>query len=301
MMFVGCFFWYKNAEEKLMNDSLCANHISIPAVFTCSRCGTFGCGQCQAVSSDESNLCLACQSRVNNLVDGNVKADELFTDSLRLVKDFLPHIISLAAIASALQLVPMLLQMFVPLPFISVITTILGAVISLTLLGAWNNLLISKAQGVPMSPAQALKEALPSTPSLFVANLFLGLAVGLGLVLLVAPGIIAAAGLCLTSVCVMHKGTGPFEALQESWELTNGKRMPIFLALLGALLLTLFASIPISIVLIPVRLIFSAILPVTVASIIVGALQAFATTVISAPLFTVPVLAYLRLRRGDFA
>ena len=83
-----------------------------------------------------------------------------------------------------------------------------------------------------------------------------GIIVVIGLILLIVPGVIAALGLMFTSYLVVDKGRGPIEALKESWRITKGHRMQLFvlvLAIVGinilgllALVVGLLVSIPVS-------------------------------------------------------
>jgi hypothetical protein len=59
----------------------CAIHPDIGAVFTCERCGAFGCEDCRGPS--QSLLCLACAQRVAPFV--RLTAGELLQDSFTLL------------------------------------------------------------------------------------------------------------------------------------------------------------------------------------------------------------------------
>src|SRR5262249_31353138 len=56
-----------------------------------------------------------------------------------------------------------------------------------------------------------------------------GLAVGLGTVLLIVPGVILALGLCMTTPLIVDRNLGPIDALGESWKLTEGNRVSLFI------------------------------------------------------------------------
>jgi hypothetical protein len=72
--------------------------------------------------------------------------------------------------------------------------------------------------------------------TLFLQQLLANLLVGLGLVALVIPGLVAFAGLLVAAPVVMvERETTAVEALRRSWELTRGRRLP---ALQVGLLLT---------------------------------------------------------------
>lgn len=68
--------------------------------------------------------------------------------------------------------------------------------------------------------------------SLVVASLLSGLCIVLGSMLCLVPGLIVMAGLAVVAPVVMVEKAGPLEALNRSWELTEGYRWPIFCALI---------------------------------------------------------------------
>jgi uncharacterized membrane protein len=65
--------------------------------------------------------------------------------------------------------------------------------------------------------------------SVLAAQFITGLAVGLGLVLLIVPGVILGIGLSMSVPLVVDRNLGPIEALGESWKLTEGNRVSIFI------------------------------------------------------------------------
>ena len=88
------------------------------------------------------------------------------------------------------------------------------------------------------------------------ASLIAGLAILVGFILLIVPGIIASILFMFVGYLVIEKGLGPIDALKESARITEGNRMQLFLfglALIGinligvlALLVGLLVSIPVS-------------------------------------------------------
>ena len=73
------------------------------------------------------------------------------------------------------------------------------------------------------------------------ATFLLSVVVAVGLCLLIVPGIIAALGLQFAPYLIVHQGLGPIEALQKSWELTDGHKVTLFLValIIGLLALVL--------------------------------------------------------------
>jgi uncharacterized membrane protein len=71
------------------------------------------------------------------------------------------------------------------------------------------------------------------------ASILAGLAVGVGLLLLVVPGIIATLFFMFATVIVIDRGLGPIEAMKESMRIGGGYRWPLLglIALLALILI----------------------------------------------------------------
>ena len=82
------------------------------------------------------------------------------------------------------------------------------------------------------------------------------LAIALGFLALIIPGIILSMGLAFVPYLVVDRGLGPIEAMKESWRITKGHKwqlLLLFLALLGinllgilALIIGIFVTVPIT-------------------------------------------------------
>lgn len=84
---------------------------------------------------------------------------------------------------------------------------------------------------------EMLAVALLRSGSLLLASLVSGLLIVLGLLLLVVPGAILWAGLFVTvPVLAAESNRGAGQALRRSWELTRGRRLPVFAVALASLL-----------------------------------------------------------------
>ena len=80
----------------------------------------------------------------------------------------------------------------------------------------------------------------------FGVSLLLGLAVLVGTIFLIVPGIFLAVKLIFAPFLVIDKNMGPMEALQESWALTGGIFWKIFLAGLAYIIINaVVGAIPI--------------------------------------------------------
>lgn len=82
--------------------------------------------------------------------------------------------------------------------------------------------------GRPLSTGEALSRALPKIWPLIACSLAFGLVVGLGFLLLIVPGVIAAAGLILAFTALTVEDLTAPGALGRSWELTKGYKGKIF-------------------------------------------------------------------------
>ncbi|MBI2022461.1 hypothetical protein HYS97_01275 [Candidatus Daviesbacteria bacterium] len=90
----------------------------------------------------------------------------------------------------------------------------------------------------------------------FLSSFLYGLITGVGLILLIIPGIYLALRLQFYSYLIVDKGFGPLQALKESWKLTKGKviklllygLLTIGLYLLGvaALIVGILVAVPIT-------------------------------------------------------
>jgi uncharacterized membrane protein len=84
------------------------------------------------------------------------------------------------------------------------------------------------------------------------------LAIALGFLALIVPGVILAVGLAFVPFLVIDRGLGPIEAMKESWRLTRGHKMQLFLlvlALIGITLLGLLALVVGVFVALPINMI----------------------------------------------
>jgi uncharacterized membrane protein len=79
---------------------------------------------------------------------------------------------------------------------------------------------------------------------MFFVNILMGLAIALGVVFFIVPGIIIALGVLIAPFYVVDAGMGPVDAMKASWAATKGQRGEVFvlgiagfgLSLLGVLM-----------------------------------------------------------------
>jgi hypothetical protein len=97
-------------------------------------------------------------------------------------------------------------------------------------------------RGRKVSAMESLSRGLERFFSVFLVSLFVGLAIGVGFLLLVIPGLIAWAMLAVAlPVCVVER-EGGMASLSRSSELTSGHRWPIFGVAMAILIITLIGS-----------------------------------------------------------
>ena len=91
--------------------------------------------------------------------------------------------------------------------------------------------------------------------NIVLANLLVVAIVGIGIVLLIVPGIIFACRLSFVSYLVMDKGLEPIAAVEKSWEMTRGHALSVFGVFLVAIPLCLVGLLAVG-----VGLVFAAML-----------------------------------------
>jgi uncharacterized membrane protein len=74
---------------------------------------------------------------------------------------------------------------------------------------------------------------------MFLTQLLMQLGVGIGMLLCIVPGVILALGWALSLPLVVDRQLGGVDALKESWRLTTGQKMDLFVLWLLGILVTL--------------------------------------------------------------
>jgi len=95
-------------------------------------------------------------------------------------------------------------------------------------------------RGLPADISMLVGELRNLLPG-FLATLLMVLAIGVGLLLLIVPGIVLALGLQFALYALIDKELDPIAALRESWRLTEGYKLTIFVVnlVIGILMLAL--------------------------------------------------------------
>lgn len=118
-----------------------------------------------------------------------------------------------------------------------------GGLLGLLASGALCAGVVADLRGSRPRVGEMIAVALRRSGSLVLASLVSGLAILLGLLLLVVPGAIAWAGLfVVVPVLAAEPGLGSGQALRRSWELTRGRRLRVLAVALSSLAATLVAA-----------------------------------------------------------
>jgi hypothetical protein len=120
---------------------------------------------------------------------------------------------------------------------------LLGTVISGIGLAALINAIAARSQGEPMTLSDAYATLHLSTYAFFIlGSILIVIIVGLGLVLLVVPGIFLFVRLLLFAPVIVVERVSTFESFRRSWALVEGHSWRILLYMLGLLFLVVVAS-----------------------------------------------------------
>ena len=146
------------------------------------------------------------------------------------------HFGALATVALICTGIPLVLRLFleteggiwtnVPLGLLYLLSVV---VLNLVATAATVFIVSESYLGRPITAREALQRATPYMGRILVCSLLMALAVGVGFLLLLIPGIILGVGLALAiPAVVLEPGLSPSAALSRSWELTRGARWRIF-------------------------------------------------------------------------
>lgn len=118
---------------------------------------------------------------------------------------------------------------------IQIFTSLIGLVAGAFLAGGITDVALRTARGEKTTIGQFFGGG-RYFGSFLLGNILLTLAVAIGYVLCIVPGVIVALGLSQFGFCIVDRGMGAVDALKESWRLTTGQKGRIFVyGLLGAL------------------------------------------------------------------
>jgi hypothetical protein len=221
--------------------ALCAVHLDTVAVFTCTRCGSFGCPLCRG--APEGLVCQACVSRAPpELV--RLSLADLLQDTFRVFVQNLPAVGIVALIYALSHIVGQFLVELLPredslralwVPAIFCISLALAAGFMHWVAAGIRN------RGERRSATAAVKAALLHFIPMGFMWLFYGIVVTTGLYLLVLPGAYLALCMCLAPAALVLDEQGPYSSLRHSYELVKGHRLKLLGLFLPLFILLFFA------------------------------------------------------------
>lgn len=139
-------------------------------------------------------------------------------------------------VASSLALITTVLPMII-------IYAIIGLIVSVIVMAAAILKIDAFEGGSHLELTDAISKSIPFFVPLLIANILVGLAIGVGFFLLILPGIYFALKLSLFGpACVL--GTGDIGCIRKSWDLTRGRVWTI----LGILILLMILSLVLSLI-----------------------------------------------------
>ena len=146
------------------------------------------------------------------------------------------HFATLGVIVMLCSGVPLLVNLYLQAaggmlqqPLLGVLYVVLLVVLNSIGTAATTFVVSESYLGREVGPHDALRRAMPFVGRLIVTSLLFTLVAGLGLLLLIVPGIILFCGLVISTQAIVLEGApGATAALGRSWSLTRGARGRIF-------------------------------------------------------------------------
>jgi hypothetical protein len=183
-----------------------------------------------------------------------VRAGEVIGGGWDLFKRFWRHLIPIALVVYlAISLIALVLTL---------IAGILGAIVSAVVAIAgvfWLQAALVEAVAdvrdgrADLSIGDTLRRVWPRVPTVAVAGLLAGIAIAIGFVLLIAPGLFLLTIWCLIVPAIVLEGKGIMESFGRSRELVSGYGWTVCGVIVLTVLILLAASIVVSIVLSPLN------------------------------------------------
>jgi len=160
------------------------------------------------------------------------------------------HFAALATVAVISQAIGLVMQVYVEaaggmlasplLWFASAIVSTVGAAVGM---GASTKIVADSYLGKPATAGQAFAWALPHAGQIIVMTVLGTLAVAIGFVFLVVPGIIIGCGIAVGASALVVEGLGATDAMNRSWNLTKGHRWKVFGVLLVSVVVVYMMTI----------------------------------------------------------
>ncbi|ATB33902.1 B-box zinc finger protein [Melittangium boletus] len=224
----------------------CPNHPTSPATFTCARCGSFACEACR--SPQASTWCASCAARY---ASPGLPVSEVLGDTFGFLMRHPGPIALLAGyhILFGLAQLPFNMAMQEAIksgnlfPFMTdrlpswIVLIVGGSVFSSIAYALFIRFAGDALEGPPRPTGELVNAGLRRALPVLGTNLLLGIALGVGFILCLAPGVFLSVTLALALPATVLHPSGPIDALSFSWTRTRGHRGNLFLLLviLGAI------------------------------------------------------------------
>ena len=160
------------------------------------------------------------------------------------------HFATLATVALVSQAVSILVSIYVEASggmltnlTLALFSIVLSSVCAAIGMGASTKIIADSYLGRSTAVGEALRWVVPHLARLIVLTVIVSMLVGIGLVLLIFPGVILASGLAVSACVLVVEGLSPTDAMNRSWTLTAGHRLRVFVTVLVAMLLIYVMSI----------------------------------------------------------
>jgi len=124
----------------------------------------------------------------------------------------------------------------------------LGGILNVALTIVVLRTVVHDAAELSSIPSGVADDMLKTWVFLFIALIVQGIAIGLGFIALIIPGLFLLVSLIFTQVFVAVEDEGPFEALSSSWSMAKGNRFPLFGLGVVLFVISLLVSLPATIV-----------------------------------------------------
>lgn len=98
------------------------------------------------------------------------------------------------------------------------------------------------------SAGELISAAMPAIGALIVFSILSGIAIGIGFILLIIPGLILLTIWSVGAPAIVAEGRGPLEAFGRSWELVKGQTWTVFGVLVVVFLILIVASIVVAVI-----------------------------------------------------
>jgi hypothetical protein len=152
------------------------------------------------------------------------------------------HFAPLVGVGIALYLVIALIAGlgFAAAGFVGLILFAILAVVGVTLYGGFVVRLVEDVRDGrrDKSVGELIESAMPAVPALIGNGILKGIAVAIGFVLLIVPGLILLTIWAVTGPAIVVERQGVIDAFRRSWELVRGQAWMVFAIILLTLLLT---------------------------------------------------------------